>query len=156
MLTAWLVGGVILFFWTGLAQNVLPWGVKSVRSHGEKDGTPLVKSDMPTGMVFTTHGIAAFIAARPQAYYNPVRYMALEFVTQLVASAALVLVLSLFGSLDLGQRVLVGVGVWLVGFASIDLQYWNWWGFTLKYTAGIALNRLVGYLLMVSVAGGML
>lgn len=156
MLAAWLVGGVILFFWTGLAQNVLPWGVKSVRAHGENDGAPLVKSDMPTGMVFTTHGIAALIAARPQAYYNPMRYLALEFVTQLVVSAALVLVLAAFAPLDLGQRLLVGVGIWLVGFASIDLQYWNWWGFTLTYTVGIGFNRLMGYLLMVSLAGGML
>jgi hypothetical protein len=35
----------------------------------------------------------------------------------------------------------------LAGIASIDLQYWNWWGFSARYTIGVAVNRLLGCLI---------
>lgn len=156
VLGAILVGTLVLFFWTGFAQNVLPWGVKSVRSHGEKEGgQPLLPPDMPNGMTYTTHGRAAFIAAQPAAYYDMKRYFALELVTQVVAAVAFALLLAAFPGLDAAQRLGLGALVWLAGFASIDLQYWNWWGFTARYTLGVAVNRLVGYLIAISVVGAL-
>lgn len=154
---AWVVaiglGTVILFMWTGFAQNVLPWGVKSVRSHGKDDGQPVITPSLPDGMTFTTAGKAAFIAARPAAYYDPKRYLALELATQAVAAIALTVLLGAFPALGLVGRLGLVSAVWLVGFASIDLQYWNWWGFTARYTLGIAFNRWVGYALAAPVIG---
>jgi hypothetical protein len=31
---------------------------------------------------------------------------------------------------------------------SVDAQYWNWWGFSTVYTIGVAVNRVLGYIVM--------
>jgi hypothetical protein len=35
----------------------------------------------------------------------------------------------------------------LAGITSIDLSYWHWWGFSNRYTLGVAVNRLIAYVL---------
>ena len=143
-----IVGSVVLFLWTGLAQNVLPWGVKSVRPHEARDGVGAqIAGVRRNGMIYITDQVAAFIAVKPEAYYSPTRYMALELVTQIGVAAVLTAILVLTRTLPDGERPLLVVLVGAAGIASIDLQYWNWWGFSTRYTLGLAFNRLVGYVL---------
>jgi hypothetical protein len=154
----WVIGavvaGVVLFLWTGLTQNLFPWGIKAVdepkrKEDGEKVGAAI--AGMTTnGMAMINDHVAAFVAIKPQSYYNMGRYFALEFVTQLLVGAVLAGILVLTRGQTLENRlILIGL-VGLAGVASIDLQYWNWWGFSNRYTFGLAFNRLVGYL----IAGG--
>lgn len=144
-----IASGVLLFLWTGLTQNLIPWGIKSVRAHDQKDGTGAALAKLTTdGMVFITDQVAAFIAIKPAAYYVTGRYFAIEFVTQIIVGAVLTGLLVLTAPLDDGTRLLIVGLAGAAGVASIDLQYWNWWGFSNRYTLGVAVNRLAGYLLI--------
>lgn len=154
----WLIGtvvaGVILFFWMGLTQNVTPWGIKRVVSPGTVDQERIGQAlaELTTdGMALVTKRVTAFIAIRPAAQYQMRRYFALELVTQVLAGAVLSGILMLTVGQPLALRILMIGLVGLAGIISIDLQYWNWWGFSNLYTLGIAVNRLLGYL----IAGGL-
>lgn len=158
----WLVGmiaaGIILFLWTGFTQNVIPWGIRSVNELRRKEDAERVgaaiASSTTNGMALITDGVTAFIAIKPTVYYNMGRYFAIEFITQLLAGAVLATVLTLTLGLPNETRlVLVGLMA-LAGIASIDIQYWNWWGFSHRYTLGVAVNRLVGYLIAAAVLIG--
>lgn len=153
----WLMGtvvaGVILFFWMGVTQNVTPWGIKRVVSPGavDQDRIGQALAEMTTdGMALITKRVTAFIAIRPAAQYQMRRYFALELVTQVLAGGVLAGILLLTVGQPLETRLLLIGLVGLAGIASIDLQYWNWWGFSNLYTLGMAVNRLLGYL----IAGG--
>ncbi|MDX2078536.1 MAG: hypothetical protein SFZ02_19040 [bacterium] len=148
-----IIGGVILFFWNGLSQAIIPWGIKSVGEHPDPDELgEVIAKGTTSGMVYITKRVAAFIAIKPESYYSIPRYFMIEFGTQLLTSVVLVTILALTQSLSNEVRLaLVGL-VGLASVTSVDMQYWNWWGFSTRYTIGVAVNRLVGYLL----AGGVL
>ncbi|TVR20869.1 MAG: hypothetical protein EA396_09360 [Anaerolineaceae bacterium] len=142
------VGGVVLFLWTGLAQNIFTWGVRSVQQHDGDDTIGGALAEVSEdGMLYVKDRVAAFIAIKPTSYYSTKRYFIIEFITQLAVGCVITAILLLTDGLADGQRVLIIGLVGLAGVASIDLQYWNWWGFSSRYTLGVAVNRLVGYLL---------
>lgn len=154
---AWLIGtvvtGVFLFLWAGLTQAVTPWGIRAVKPLGKESVGDLTSSMQqttpPSGMygVFDDR-VAAFMAVRPGSYYNMGRYFAIEFATQLIVGAALTGILLLTGALPMGERLLLIALVGVLAEAAIDLQYWNWWGFSTAYALGFAVNRIVGYLVI--------
>lgn len=148
LLLSVLIGGIILFLWTGFSQNVFPWGVKSVAQHTQPDGVgERLAGVTNAGMVYVKDQVAAFIAIKPESYYSMGRYFGIELFTQFVAAAVLTAILALTAGLPDGQRFLIVALVAAAGIVSIDLPYWNWWGFSSRYTLGVAVNRLVGYLL---------
>jgi hypothetical protein len=152
-LIAWGVAGVILFFWTGLSQNLIPWGTKSVESITDPEESRRIGAQLaqgkPNRMMYVQHAevVAAFVAMRPGAYYSTGRFFAIEFITQLLAGAVLVGVLALTAAYPTPTRLVIVALVGLASVISVDLQYWNWWGFSTLYTIGVAVNRIVGYLL---------
>jgi hypothetical protein len=145
------LGGVILFFLNGLLQALLPWGTKSV---GEVKAPPEVSEAIARkttdGMMFTNEGVSAFIAVKPAAYYSLGRYFAVEFVTQLLTGAILAGVLMFTLGQPIEQRLLLVALVAFASITSIDLSYWNWWGFSNRYTLGVAVNRFIATM----IAGG--
>ncbi|MCU0479781.1 MAG: hypothetical protein MUE54_01060 [Anaerolineae bacterium] len=143
-----IIGGIILFFWGGISQALIPWGIKSVGGHPNPDELGVVISKATTnGMIHIANHVAAFIAVSPKNYTMS-RYFMIEFITQVVVSAVLVIILTLTDSLSNEIRLaLVGL-VGLITISSVDLQYWNWWGFSTRYTVGVAVNRLAGYLVV--------
>jgi len=147
------VGGILLFLWSGLAQSLLPWGVPSVQeaTNAAEIGAAIAATT-EDGMLYIEAPVAAYVAVKPASYYNLTRYFTIEFITQLLVAAVLMAILVLTRGLSVGQRVGLVALVALAGIASIDLQYWNWWGFSTIYSVGFAVNRLIGYL----IAGGVL
>jgi hypothetical protein len=149
LLLATLIGGVVLFFWMGFTQNVLPWGIKSVKENPQLDAlTADIKNATQDGVYYVHKDVAVFMAIKPGNYYNMGRYFGIEFATQLIVGAILAGILALTIEQTLETRLLLVALVGLAGVASIDLQYWNWWGFSHLYTLGVAVNRVVGYLLV--------
>jgi hypothetical protein len=138
-----IIGGIILFFWTGLSQALIPWGTKSVGEHPAPDelGDSIAKGTT-NGMMYITKKVSAFIAVKSESYYNIPRYFMIEFATQLLTATVLVVILALTDTLSNEIRLaLVGL-MGLITISSVDLQYWNWWGFSTRYTVGVAVNRL--------------
>jgi ABC-type thiamin/hydroxymethylpyrimidine transport system permease subunit len=78
------------------------------------------------------------------------RYFAVEFVTQFLTGAILAGVLMFTIGQPFEQRLLLVAFVALASITSIDLSYWNWWGFSNRYTLGVAVNRFISTM----IAGG--
>jgi hypothetical protein len=147
------VSGVLMFFANGLLQATLPWGTKSVSDiKASPEVGKAIASTTQDGMMYVNEGVAAFIAVKPQRYYVMSRFFGIEFVTQLIAGAALTGALMLTRGQPLEARLGLVALIALMGIASIDLSYWNWWGFSTRYTLGVAVNRFVIYM----VAGAVL
>jgi hypothetical protein len=141
------VGGVVLFIMSGLTQNLFPWAQKSVQVV-EGDLGKHIAEVTTDGMVYTTQNVAAFLAVKPASYYAMGRYFAIEFATQLLVSAVLVIILSLTDdALENAEQLGLVALVALAGILSVDIQQWNWWGFSSKYAFGMAFNRLLSYLI---------
>jgi hypothetical protein len=142
------VAGLILFFWTGFTQNVLPWGIKSVQEDKNLDAlTTQIKQISEYGVYYTHQDVAVFLAIKPASYYNMGRYFVLEFITQVFVGLILALILGATLGLSLETRLGIILLVGGAGVFSVDVQYWNWWGFSNIYTVGVAINRLLGYLI---------
>jgi hypothetical protein len=142
------VAGLILFFWTGFTQNVLPWGIKSVKEDKNLDAlSAQIKQISENGVYYTHQDVAVFLAIKPASYYNMRRYFIIEFITQVLVGLILALILGATIGLSLEVRLGIILLVAGAGVLSVDVQYWNWWGFSNIYTVGIAINRLLGYLI---------
>ncbi|MDI9634834.1 hypothetical protein QM565_03395 [Geitlerinema splendidum] len=144
-----IAAGILLFIWSGASQAATPWGIRSVKALGKEELDGLSDSMLhvtpPSGMygVFDEK-IAAFMAVRRGSYYNMGRYFAVELVTQLLVGAFLTAILMLTNSLALEAQIILIGCVSLLAHAAIEMQYWNWWGFTTRYSLGFAVNRTVG------------
>lgn len=145
------LGGVILFFVNGLLQAVLPWGTRSVSEvKAPPEVGEAIARTTTNGMMFTNEAVSAFIAVKPAVYYSLKRYFFVEFITQLLTGAVLAGVLMFTVGQPIEQRLLLVALVALAGITSIDLSYWNWWGFSNRYTLGVAVNRFI----ITVIAGG--
>jgi hypothetical protein len=146
------VGGIVLFLWSGLSQSLFPWGIQAItQPANEADIGAAIASVTEDGMVYIGSPVTAYVAVKPAAYNAPARYFTIEFITQLLVAAVLMAILVLARGLSMRERVgLVGL-VALAGIFTVDLQYWNWWGFSTLYSVGFAVNRLVGYLIAGSI-----
>jgi hypothetical protein len=166
-LLATLVGTVVLFLWSGLAQ-ALPWGVPrtqtlSTQSPGgvESFQTPNLVALPPGSLTtdafdermadrvstLTTDRTFSWIVAKPIAYYRPAAYFAREAATQLVVAALLAALLLLLPDAPLATRL--GL-VALAGSAAVAGSYgaqMNWWGLPPAYGVGVGFNLVVGWLM---------
>ncbi|TWH38968.1 hypothetical protein [Dulcicalothrix desertica] len=142
------VGGVLLFLWNGLTQSFTPWGIKSIKElEDQATITETIARASTNGVYYLKDKVTAFIAVKPEAYYSMPRYFTIEFVTEVLVGGVLTAILLLTSTESIVTRLIIIGLVALAGIFSIDLQYWNWWGFSSIFTFGIAINRLVGYLL---------
>jgi hypothetical protein len=156
---------VTLFVWSGLTQ-VFPWGVPTVRNVAQTTEDPASFGAQPvrkapgalTTAAFdevlgdglstlTTDRSFAWIVSVPLSRYDPMRYFAFEFASQLACSIALVLAMWLLSPLSGRRRAAVGA---LFGLAACVATYGvmaNWWGLPVPYAAGMSLNLVIGWLL---------
>jgi hypothetical protein len=98
--------------------------------------------------VYTAHGpVFAFVAVRDASYYNFRNYFIREFITQLIAAVLLVWVLTLTRAL--GWQTQLALVALLAGAAALVIhgQYWNWWGFSARYTLPAAINFVAAWLI---------
>jgi hypothetical protein len=89
------------------------------------------------------HGIV--IQGRPEdASFNITKRLVFEFLSLLVGALILVIVGSGRG---FGGRVMIGVLAGIFAWASQDLSYWIWDGFTDAYTVASLIDAVVGWTL---------
>jgi hypothetical protein len=143
-----IVGGIFLTIWGGLLQNLVPIGIRSVREPDDTSRQEIgerIARLSTHGMYLVKHKVTALIAVRPESYYSPGRYLAIEALTQFLVAAVIVGLLVLTASLPAEQRILLILLAGLAGVLSSDAQNWNWWGFSGSYFIGLVLGRLAGY-----------
>ena len=144
-----IAGGVLLFLWSGLTQSLTPWGIKSVKEFEDQSAVGEILERQPTkGLYYFKDKVTAFIAVKPESYYSITQFFIIEFITELFVATTLTAILLLTATQSITtQLLLIGLTT-LTGIFSIDLQYWNWWGFSTIYSLGVSINRLIGHLLI--------
>lgn len=144
LLLAIVVAGCILFVWSGISQN-LPWGIKSVKTDVKNEEvTQAIANEGVNSMMYFQGEIVALVAAKPKAYYSPKRFFGIELVTQFLVGGVLCLLLAQLPTLSLINRQLVVFLASLLIVVTTDIPYCNWWGFSVSYTLGVAINKLLG------------
>ena len=75
-----------------------------------------------------------------------VRQLLRELVSNIIAALFAALVISWL-SVSFGRRVIAAVLIGLVGWLSIDVSLWNWYGFPTSYMLAQGVDQAVGWLL---------
>jgi len=178
-----LLGGIAMFIWTSIAHMALPLGEAGVREiPNEAAVLSAMQSNMAENeglYIFPGFGlgpnpsreaqheamqhVGEKLAQHPSGIlmYHPagsrplvmVRYLSIEFATELLEAFLALFLLSLtrlttFGS-RLGFVVLAGV----LAAVATNISYWNWYGFPTPYIAAYMFIQVVGFLCVGLVAG---
>jgi len=185
-LLAALLGGIAMFIWTSIAHMALPLGEAGLREiPNEAAVLSAMQGNIAENeglYIFPGFGLGPNpsreaqheamkhmdekLAKHPSGIlmYHPagsrplvmVRYLSIEFATELLEAFLAVFLLSLTNLTSFGARFgfVVVVGV-LVAIAT-NISYWNWYGFPTTYTAAYMFIQVVGFICVGLVAGLML
>lgn len=145
LLFATLAGAVVLFLWDGLMQALPGVGVRAVQTTEASALLPEIAA--APGMTYvTTPESVSFVSTQPAGYYDVTRFFVIEAVSALVVS---VLLAALFTTVRLSSRskmLLVASIAGAAASAAIHIPYWNWWGFSIAYTAGVIAKTVFGWM----------
>lgn len=165
-----LIGALVMFFWAFVEHTFLPtasMGVQSVPA--EQVVIPMLKATLPKRGVYYfppmdkndtseaakkayldklsagPQGVIIFDPAGSDASFFPKR-LATEFVADLAAALLLAAILAKFGPSP-ANGALLGAGLGLFAWLSIDVSYWNWYHFAGPYVIATLIEQGVGGLL---------
>ena len=79
-----------------------------------------------------------------------------EFLTELMASMLVVMLLAQTRLASFGSRLCFVIGAGLLAAIATNIPYWNWYGFPVTYTAAYMTTQIVGYVWLGVVAAAVL
>ena len=165
-----------MFIWTTLAHTVLPLGTIGVREMrneapvivalhdnvGRGEGIYIFPGmnlgDNPTReqkseamkrmSTKLANGPSGFLAYHPRRPFNFGAAMGIEFLTELAQAFLVVFLLSRTRLVSFGGRVSFITAAGILAAITTNLSYWNWYGFSKRYTASYMLIEVVGFFLV--------
>jgi hypothetical protein len=170
VLVGGLVAGVVVFFWGAISHMALPIGTMGIRSipGEEKVAAAMKESIREPGFYFfpgrdmnkatsksedeayaakVKEGPTGILVIHPDGSENmSPRQLLTELGSSVVAGLLAAVVLTQVRSGFFG-RLLVVTLMGIFGFVSINVSYWNWFGFPTDYTIGAALDETIGWFL---------
>jgi hypothetical protein len=184
-LLAGLLGGIAMFVWSSLAHMVLPLGeagIKEIPSEAAVLKAMHESIGLASGFyIFPGTGVrpdatkeerhAAMQQYEPKLamypsgilIYHPPgtglmmpERLATEFVTELIESLLVVVLLVQTRLTSFASRLGFVVGAGVLAAIATNIPYWNWYGFPVTYTAGYIATQIVGFLCVGLVAAALL
>lgn len=171
LLLAALLGGIVLFFWSFLANAVLPLGEMGHRYPASEDAvlaalqanmaqegvyivpglTPEQYTDPAAGEAYAAKAVAspfAFVIYQPTGEngLDMLDELAIQLAGTVLASWLLAWVLSL-APWSFGKRVAVSTGLGLFAWISVSLPWWNWYRFPTEFILGSLVQQVAGWFL---------
>lgn len=169
ILAAGFVGGLVMFFWGAAAHMVLQLDRMAIRGlPGEELIMPALRYSLSERGVYVFPGWpesklskeeeAALVekhrvGPRGMLIYNPeggemmtTSQLGTEFLSNVLAALFVAILLSRVGSVAL--RAIYSTMIGLVAWLSIDVSYWNWYGFTGGFAAASFIEQTVGWFLV--------
>lgn len=173
---AGLLGGIAMFIWTSIAHMALPLGEAGITEiPNEKAVLSAMQSNIAekSGLyIFPGFGLGpnpskeeqheamkhmdANLAQHPSGIlmYHPagsrpltmVRWLLVEFATELAEAFVVVYLLSLTGLTTFAGRLGFVALAGVLAAIATNVSYWNWYGFPTVYTAAYMFIQLVGFL----------
>lgn len=170
IILAGIAGGLLLFFWGAFSHMVLPLGEVGVKSMpNEAPVMSAMKANITEPGLYFYPGLAgghsaneAEQAAWTEKYkagpngiliYHPTggdpmppSMLIVELLSNIFACIVAAFVISMTVASFVG-RVFASALFGLVAWLSIDVSYWNWYGFPTDYIGAQAVDQVVGWLL---------
>ena len=170
ILLAGIAGGLLLFFWGAFSHTVLPLGEVGVDMIRNEDAVmSAMKSNITEpGLYFYPgmeggHSSDPAVQAAWEAKYKagprgiliyhptgsevmPPSMLVTEAISNILACIVAAFVISMTALSFLG-RVFTAALFGLVSWLSVDVSYWNWYGFPTDYITAQAVDQVVGWLL---------
>ena len=159
LILAGILGGFVLFIWSAISWMALPWHTATLGIFGDPNAVlQAVAENVPNSGVYVapmgeSEAVQQQIAAGPMVFASvrlgPMPSMAVLMMRGLliyiVAALLGALLLSHTKPMSYGSRVaFLVIGAALVGVAG-HLPQWNWWGFSLPFTAAEIADLLIGW-----------
>jgi|GEM_PF-5987628 len=134
--------------------SLLPIGVGDVASVNQSYITSDLPVDDKSSMaLLLTSDRMSFISSRPISYYSLDKFYSRNALMTLVSAVFITFIIYLLRGLELRQRLYVFISFSLLIVSSVHLSYWNWWGFSDRYSLGVSLSTIIGLILSASAAG---
>jgi len=165
-----IVAGVVVFIWGFVDHMLLPVGVMGVKSIPNEESVlrametaisergfyvfpgfdrskGMSAADVAAMQEKTKKGPAGILVIQPSgAEAMSPKQLGTEFATGVVAALLAGIVLTQVKG-NYATRVFVVLLMAAFGLVSINVSYWNWYGFPTDYTLGVAIDELGGWLL---------
>lgn len=149
IIIATVIGSIVLFLFDGAFQAIPNFGVRAVERLETNELTAPKFNELTNRMAYiATDQTVSFVATRQAHFYNLSKFFAIEF---LAAFAIALLFALLFAKIkfdSLKDRLLLTSGFALIASFAIHIPYFNWWGFSLAYTAGVVSKTVLGWTLI--------
>lgn len=169
-LIAGIAGGVVMFFWSFVSHTILPIGEMGVTTKWNEAATiAAMKNDIrEPGLYFFPGGDKedmsdpARYAAWEEKYkagprgilvYHPTgeepmgpKMLGTELLSNILAGIAAAFVIGWL-ICSFSGRILASGLIGFIGWLSIDVSLWNWYGFPGMYAVGQGIDQVVGWLL---------
>jgi len=182
---AGLLGGVAMFAWTSIAHMVLPLGDAGIKEIPNEQGVLSAMhsslGEVPGFYFFPGTGLgpdatieqkrAAMnqygqkLAANPSGIliYHPAGakamtggQLATEFLTELIESLLVVVLLSKTRLATFVSRLGFVVAAGVLATVATNVSYWNWYGFPASYTAASMTTGIVGFICLGAVTAALM
>ncbi len=170
VIIAGIAGGIVLFMWGAFSHTVLPLGEVGMKIiPNESPVLAAMKSNISEPGMYFFPGLAGGSSANEadQAAWDakyksgphgiliyhpsgsepmPPSMLITELVSNVLACLAAALVISWLICSFWGRVAGAGL-IGLISWLSVDVPYWNWYGFPTTYIAAQAVDQIVGWLL---------
>ena len=180
IILAGILGGIAMFIWSTIAHTVLPLGEVGVREMSNESAViDALRKNAGRGegiYVFPGLGVgrhpspeakreamrhmseklanspSGFLVYHPRRPLNFPRLLAIEFATELVEALLVVFLLAQTRLMSFGARVGFVTVAGIMAAMATNVSYWNWYGFSKRYTAAYMFIEIVGFLIVGLVA----
>jgi len=161
IIAAGILGGIAMYIWSSIAHVATPLGTMGIatlpdegavidvltKTVGDGHGLFLFPNQMAAAAKSAGEGPFGFLVWRPHVRYalNP-QNLIVEFATEVAEALIAAVLLSLAAPAGYVTRVGFVVLIGLAASIATNIPYWNWYGFSGKYTLAQIFVVVVGYL----------
>ena len=175
VILAGIVGGVVMFIWTGIAHMVLPLGEEGISQIGAESEAPLLDAmkaslgDRNGLFVFpglnvgrnatrqekkdamkqiaekSANGPSGILMYHPTRPFTFGKWLGIEFVTELFEAILVVCLLAQTRLTTFLGRLSFVTTAGILAAIATNVSYWNWYGFPKRYTVAYMFIEVVGF-----------
>ena len=170
LIIAGIVGGLVMFFWAAFSHMVLQLGDAGIKAlPNEAPVIAVMKANIPEPGFYFVPGMenmhnateeqqkaweekykagpTAIIVYRPTGgEVMSAKQLLFELLSNIVAALFVAYILSMMVP-SFSKRVAAAALIGLSGWISINLSYWNWYGFPAGFVGFEAIDQFFGWLL---------
>jgi hypothetical protein len=156
-----LLGGLTLFGWETVSNTAIPWHDATIRSFTDSSAVvQAVKANAAgNGMYVDMRGVVAAVSFTPDLADRSTlvgSMIARQAALDIAIGFVLVMAFLRLPRASTKQYAWGSAVAALAVGASIFVSDWNWWGFSLPWSAINLVDRMIGYGLLGLVLGGLL